>query len=124
MTIENPQPIKNIDEASKVGYQDLTSFDKVKAILAAVQEPVSQAFALELAGINLDELPQDEKTKIQELFIRAMESSDEVVVSSKDGTPLYQASDSAKSAIEQRTDMITVHGKIADKLMSDLGFDF
>lgn len=124
MSIENPQPIKNSVETSKVVYQDLSSLDKVKAILAAVQEPVSQAFALELAGINLEELPENEKSEIQNLFIRAMESSDEVVVSSKDGTPLYQASDSAKSAIEQRTDLKTVHGKIADKLMSDIGLDF
>lgn len=124
MSIENPQPIENSVETSKVVYQDLSSLDKVKAILAAVQEPVTQAFALELAGINLEELPENEKSEIQNLFIRPMESSEEVVVSSKDGTLLYQASDSAKSAIEQRTDMKTVHGKIADKLMSDLGLDF
>jgi hypothetical protein len=124
MIIENPQPIQNSNETSKVIYQDLTSLDKVKAILAAVQEPVSQAFALELAGIKLEELPEQEKTEIQKLFIQGMESSDEIVVSSKDGTPLYQASDAAKSAIEQRTDMKTVHGIIADKLMSNLGLDF
>lgn len=124
MNIENLQPVQNNSETSRVVYQDLTSLDKVKAILAAVQEPVSQAFALELAGINIEELPEDEKSEIQQLFIRAMESSDEITVTSKDGTPLYKATDSAKSAIEESTDMKTVHGKIADKLMSDLGFDF
>lgn len=114
------------DESKHNGtkFEALSPFDKVRAILSAVMEPVSQDFALELTGIDLEGLPEEEKSKIQSLFGQTMESSDEVVISSKDGTSLYIASDSTRTDMKNRVDMQSVHSKIADKLMGDLGLDF
>lgn len=49
-------------------FETLSAPQKVRAILAGSKEPIIRTFALDLAGINLDQLKEPEKEAVNEMF--------------------------------------------------------
>jgi len=49
-------------------FSELTSVEKVAAILGASLEPVSKELAIDLAGIDITSIDEDTKIELEELF--------------------------------------------------------
>lgn len=90
-------------------YDMLSDSEKVKAILAAVQKPVSKQFALELSGINPNNVSQ-----IESIFFGS-----EVVKSGSEQEPRFVLSATAKDSLGE-IDWKSVHKRIADDLLQSL----
>lgn len=95
-------------------FEALPMEEKVKAILGHVEEPVSREFALEMAGINTEELNETEEAKIDTIF-----NSSDVVTSTVNEETRYVLSDQGKAALGN-IDSKSVHKTITDHLMKNL----
>lgn len=85
-------------------FDQLNKDEKIEAILAAVEIPVSKELALDYAGIGYDSLSQQEQQKIDEVFERNKSET-------KD---MYIVGEEKRSQLSHTLDMQSVYAKIAD----------
>ena len=89
-------------------FSQLTPAEKVEAVLAAENDPLSQQLALKWAGVDLDSLSEQDTRSVEAIFKRWQMTKSE--------SPLYYVPDASKHAIIERigVDITTVQRRIAN----------
>lgn len=102
-------------------YGDLGNVDKIRAILAALEEPVVESKFYDLAGIDSESLSPDERQLIAEVFANVIADEKDPIGSQRFWYPLER-----RKAVftELDVDPKTVHGQIADVSIKNLGYQF
>lgn len=106
------------DKSTKPEYRSLGEADKMRAILGAVMEPVSKQLALDLSGIQYDQLDDATKAKVDSVF-----SEEGVETTNVEGVSKYRLGDEGRESLNTAVEMKSVHKAIADKMLGDLGLD-
>lgn len=99
-------------------YSTLNNPDKMKAILSGILQPVSKQLAIELSGIEYEQLSDEEKNKVDAVF-----ADQYVSTSDHDGVLRYVMFGHGRHEIEKKVHMPSVHAQISEALMKGLGLD-
>jgi len=89
-------PSRNDPEGKEGIFDSLALSEKVRAVLAAVREPVSRDFALNLAGIELEALSPDQAHAVEAVF-----DSPDTDESSGEYGSSYRLSETARSLVDK-----------------------
>jgi len=111
---ENREAVK-----PRPGFEDLSNPEKVRAILGAVNKPVTRNLALELSRINLNELSDEERGKVEAVF-----GEEDIEKNKVDDQERYRLSDDARGRIGEKIDMKSVHRVIIDRYWDGLEISF
>ena len=100
-------------------FSELTSDQRIEAILAAIEDPIPKEFVLDLAGVNVDKLNQDTAQLVNQIF----ERWEQLPTSEASGNATYRipATEQQETLERIEVDTQSVYERIADVFMRELG---
>jgi len=111
-----PQPAQQEDQP--VQYEQLDPVQKVRAILAVIEEPTIEDSVLDLSGVDLAALDPQEQERVRAVFAE----SDVIKSEGEYGTE-YKLSEDARSELLKTVSPQSVHSRIAYRLKQEPDFE-
>ncbi len=99
-------------------FSALNPDQKVRAILAVVKKPVSREFALDLGGIDYNELETEEKEKIDKIF-----DEEDIDMTKVDNQDRYKMKPDVIEEFGKIVDLPSTHRQVTDNLFDSLDLD-